>query len=93
MYKQLTSEQRSQIAVLLATKTAKKVIADMLQCMNKNTIAYYDSMINLIKTADSTQVVSLSFSEMLGVLNYRQMYLTNQIEQNIEKLDGSIFFD
>lgn len=31
MYKQLTSEQRSQIAVLLTTKTSKKVIAEMLK--------------------------------------------------------------
>lgn len=37
MYKQLTSEQRSQIAVLLTTKTSKKVIAEML-CVHVSTI-------------------------------------------------------
>ncbi|MCQ2959017.1 MAG: hypothetical protein MJ198_02355 [Bacteroidales bacterium] len=61
-------------------------------CLDSKSIAYYDSMVNLIKTADSSQVAALPFSEMLCVLNFRQLYLTNQIELDIANLDGTSFY-
>ncbi len=61
-------------------------------CLDSKSIAYYDSMVNLIKTADSSQVAALSFSEMVCVLNFRQLYLSKEIEIDVANLDGTSFY-
>ncbi len=76
-YVKAVSDKEGEIAVL---------------CLDSKSIAYYDSMVNLIKTADSSQVAALAFSEMVCVLNFRQLYLSKKIELDIANLDGTTFY-
>lgn len=64
-----------------------------VQCIDSKTIAHYDTIWNLIKTGDSVQIAALSFTDMMTVLNFRQLFWQNNLDyKTFADFDGASFF-
>lgn len=63
------------------------------QLIDSKTIVHYDTLWNLIKTGDSVQIAALSFTDMMTVLNFRQIYWQSNLNYElVAEYNGTYFF-